>query len=129
MTESDEKWKPDRRESFQDVYNRIDSFLLWLTWVGLQKLHSQKDTNSNENLENETELKNLQQFLIVSHGVWIECLFNKYFPQILCGGKRVHNCDLYRAEVVCTWKKEMNEEGGQWQCHGISLENVTFLKS
>merc|ERR1712130_916486 len=32
MTEDDEAWNPNERESFKDLNRRIDNFLVWVSW-------------------------------------------------------------------------------------------------
>ncbi len=133
MPEADEQWKPDRRESINEVNHRIDSFLCWLSWIGLHNTAPAAPAATDEQNNNDTNINTskLWNFLVVSHGVWMECLFKRFYPQILHGGKRVHNCDVFRADLVCQWKwkQKSSENDGKWKCHGISLENVSFLDS
>lgn len=101
MTEEDECWRPNRRETLNDIDERIDYFLFWLSKNQKQFFGCPEGSPSN--------------LLIVSHGVWMECLFRKYFPSVLEGGKRVYNCDIYRVDVTGFWSG--------------TNENLTYLKS
>ncbi len=125
MTEEDEAWRPDERETFHDLSKRVNNFLFWLSFNHLLYTESKgenqiKDDNSKQ-----------QCILAVSHGVWIECLFHLYKPEILQGGKRVHNCDLYCVDLVGAWSKNMTNTHNldDWKCDKISLEDVKFITS
>lgn len=72
MSETDRYWTPTKRETWQDVGERIQAFL---TWLCQQHRHA-------------------QCIVVVSHGVWIETCLGIYSPGAL-GDKRVHNCDAY----------------------------------
>lgn len=76
-TNEDVYWRPDKRETFEDVINRIISFFRWLS-----------KTKSN-----------YKKIVIVTHGVWMETAFNYYYPNALrnVNGdiRRVYNCDVY----------------------------------
>ncbi|KAL3773797.1 hypothetical protein ACHAWO_006596 [Cyclotella atomus] len=77
MTENDDAWSPNTRESYNDVAVRVHNFFLWL---------SRQPQNC---------------IAVVSHGVWMECALMEYFPEVLNnGGKRVYNCDVY-AGTMC----------------------------
>jgi broad specificity phosphatase PhoE len=77
MTERDERWKPDKRETWDDVGRRIDHFLAWLV------------RRSEENV------------VVVSHGVWIEYLFRLKDPQVLQNGeRRVCNLDAFACQCI-----------------------------
>ena len=76
MTNVDELWSDEHRESCNDVCKRIEQFLQWL----VQRPE--------------------QHIVVVSHGVWIETLFRTHFPNILRGGQRVYNCDCFQGKVV-----------------------------
>ena len=76
-TEEDVDWQPHSRESRDDVIRRIDNFLSWLIQQPQESI------------------------AVVSHGVWIECALMKYCPHVLeFGKKRVHNCDVYYANLI-----------------------------
>ena len=78
MPEEDIFWEKDKRETFDDVKIRVDSFFRWLSMMRQNNNH----------------------ILVVSHGVWIECLLLHYFPSVLeMGMKRVYNCDIYCVEM------------------------------
>ena len=81
MTEEDEMWKPDQRETFINLHIRIDNFLLWTSWNQLLQILSEKQQSAKMY---KNQMKS-QHLLVVSHGVWMECLFKKYYPQILQG--------------------------------------------
>lgn len=76
MTEEDEGWESDERESYKDVVQRVNQFL--------DKLVKRPETN----------------IVVISHGVFIECCFYAHFPNALIGGDRVQNCDLFAAECI-----------------------------
>ena len=76
MTEQDEVWKPDNRETYSDIVQRINGFL--------DILVKRPETN----------------IAVISHGVWIECCFYAHFPAALVSGDRVRNCDLFAVECV-----------------------------
>lgn len=76
MTDSDEQWKENSRETLDDVIARVDEFLQWLA--------KRQETN----------------IVVVSHGVWIECCFRTYFPDVLADGRRVYNCDCFAGDLV-----------------------------
>ena len=111
MTEEDEAWKPDRRETLDALGSRIDNFLRWLSWHHLVQLHDILNISNNNANKTNNANNAKQHLLVVSHGVWIEYLFHKYKPEILQpNGKkdsderrRVHNCDLFCVELVCQW--------------------------
>jgi len=72
LTELDNDWQPDKRESREDVIRRISNFFHWI----LQQPHN--------------------NIAIVTHGVWMECALLEYCPEVLgFGKKRVYNCDVY----------------------------------
>ena len=119
MTEDDEAWNPNERESFKDLNSRIDNFLVWVSWNGLLE--------NNKSILNEKKDEK-QHLLVVSHSLWIECLFERYKPEVFNGGRTIHNCDLYSAELVCSWKRDIATEHNhnKWKCKSISFENVKF---
>lgn len=75
MTENDQMWKPDRRETYKDVEQRVSAFSAWIV--------SRKEDN----------------MVVLSHGVWIEVCLEICCPGTL-GGRRVYNCDAYACEIV-----------------------------
>jgi broad specificity phosphatase PhoE len=92
MTEEDEQWKPDRRETWDDILRRIDRFLDWLV------------------------LRREDNVVVVSHGVWIEHLFRTKYPELLENGRRrVHNLDAFACECVSLDGKFQRLE------HGIQI--------
>lgn len=76
MTDEDQAWQPDHRETMTDIERRVDESLAWLV----------QRTESN--------------IVVVSHGVWIECCLQRYCRRILEGGRRVYNCDAFSCEAV-----------------------------
>mmetsp|Transcript_18115 Transcript_18115/g.41567 ORF Transcript_18115/g.41567 Transcript_18115/m.41567 type:complete len:235 (-) Transcript_18115:210-914(-) len=77
MTEMDEAWKIDTRETLDDVGRRIFLFLKLI--VG------RPETN----------------LVVVTHGVWLEQCFRLVCPQVLeHGRKRVYNCDMFALDCV-----------------------------
>jgi broad specificity phosphatase PhoE len=76
MTENDDAWKPFHRESWADIQTRVARFLAWL----VQRPES--------------------CVAVVSHGVWIETLLRAYAPEVLEGGQRVHNCDVFCCHIL-----------------------------
>lgn len=77
MTENDDAWSPDRRETIHDIRHRISLFL--------ETLSQREETN----------------VVVVSHGVWIERCFHMCCPEALeHGKKRVHNCNVFVGECV-----------------------------
>ena len=99
-TEEDEWWKPDRRETWQNLQQRVDRFLHWASWNQLVG-----STPHGSNL------------LVVSHGVWIECFLSRYYSKLFEEGKRVYNCDTFCSALVCNWEKEND----QWICKKIQI--------
>ncbi len=135
MTEEDEDWKPDQRETFINLHQRIDNFLLWLSWSRIVQIFSEKGSSPEDDdhkLQEDMHQKLMkrQYLLVVTHGVWMECLFRKYYPQILNGGRRVHNCHMFSVDLVCSWVKDFGENSsgdGKWKCKKISLDGVKFI--
>jgi Histidine phosphatase superfamily (branch 1) len=102
MTEDDEAWKPDQRETINDVQRRATQFLELIV-------------NRSESI-----------IIVVSHGVFIETLLNTYCPDALLatttttvnhhhqqhhhghghhGGQhqqrvRIYNCDMYCVDCI-----------------------------
>jgi broad specificity phosphatase PhoE len=92
MTEEDEQWKADQRETWDDILRRIDHFLDWLV------------------------LRREENVVVVSHGVWIEHLFRTKCPELLHNGqRRVHNLDAFACECVSLDGKFQRLE------HGIQI--------
>lgn len=82
MTELDEAWREDVRETLNQLRLRISHFL------GL--LVSRSETN----------------IVVVTHGVWLEQCFALYCPQVLDHGRRrVYNCDMFAVDCVSKDKK------------------------
>ncbi|CAB9508557.1 phosphoglycerate mutase [Seminavis robusta] len=76
MTDRDEQWSETRRETIDDVVQRVTQFLDWVA--------KREETN----------------ICVVSHGVWIEACFQAYFPMMLENGRRVYNCDFFQGQLV-----------------------------
>jgi broad specificity phosphatase PhoE len=77
MTENDDAWSADRRETIRDIQNRISIFL--------ETLSRREERN----------------IVVVSHGVWIERCLLVHFPEALDHGeKRVHNCNVFVGECI-----------------------------
>jgi len=77
MTEMDETWQKDTRETLNDLRLRISRFLRLL--VG------RPETN----------------VVVVTHGVWLEEFFRLHCPEVLDHGrKRVYNCDMFAFDCV-----------------------------
>ena len=121
MTEDDEAWNPNERESFKDLNKRIDNFLLWVSWN--QLLHDTNKSTLSEKSDGKHHL------LVVSHSLWIECMLGRYKPEVLNDGKRIHNCDLYSADLICSWKRDIKSDHDhiKWKCKRMIFENVKFL--
>ena len=93
MPEEDIFWSPTERETMSHVIERVDYFLQTLA---RDLLHTQDDADNSSD-----------STLVVSHGVFLEVLFMKYFPQALEGGRRVYNCDLFKSILhITTWLDE-----------------------
>ena len=133
ISEQDEDWRCDQRETVHDVNRRIDVFLHWLTWSELVQSQSQAQSSfSNTGTDTCSQAStcdinkdntNSSTCLIISHGVWMECLFKRYFPRIMEGGRRVYNCNVFRAIVESDWEKR----GDAWKCHGINISSVDLI--
>ena len=82
MTELDEAWREDVRETLKQLRLRISHFL------GLLVSHSETNV------------------VVVTHGVWLEQCFALYCPQVLDHGRRrVYNCDMFAVDCVSKDKK------------------------
>lgn len=115
LSEEDEAWKSDKRETIENVEYRVDHFLKWLSWN--QLVSADKSTGTNANVESCATLA-------VSHGVWMECLLRKYCPSIMEGGtRRVHNCDIVRVVLRGQW----NLIGENWNCKRLELQSPSFI--
>lgn len=112
ITEEDECWRSNHRETLYDLDERIDYFLFWLSKNQKQYLGCPEGSPSH--------------LLIVSHGVWMECLFRKYFPSVLEGGTRVYNCDIYKVDVSGLWSGGMNKNFTYMKS---TMDRVNFLYS
>ncbi|GFH46211.1 hypothetical protein CTEN210_02685 [Chaetoceros tenuissimus] len=117
QSDEDIYWKADKRESIDDINQRIDKFLLFMCW---NQLLRNIDTNRSN-----TDLRKESLCLVTSHGVWMECLFRRYFPNILQGGKRVYNCEVYRVEIESDW--EHTQINNEWQCRCIQVTGVQLI--
>ena len=77
MTEFDEAWREDIRETLNELRLRISQFLALLV--------RRSETN----------------IVVVTHGVWLEECFRTYCPRVLDNGRRrVFNCDMYAVDCV-----------------------------
>ena len=81
MTESDDLWRVDRRERWDEVGLRVRRFLAWL----VLPQHYATDN-----------------VVVVSHGVWIEALLRSHAPDALGHDQRVYNTDAFACECVST---------------------------
>jgi hypothetical protein len=118
MTEQDEAWTVDRRETLSDVNRRIDHFFDWLLFVSM--LPSSSSSYSNGVV------------VVISHGVWIECLLRR-FVGALPEGRRVHNADAFalRLELldderpsVVDHDHDHNKHGPPQWVHRVALSHV-----
>lgn len=75
MPNEDVLWQPHQRETWQQVDQRVQSFLQWIV------------TRTEDSL------------LVVSHGVWMECCLRQY---LLEKQQRVFNCDAFSCQIVST---------------------------
>lgn len=135
ISEQDEDWRRDQRETVHDVNRRIDDFLHWLTWSELvqsqpQSQSQSSSSNTGTSTRSQAPTCDINKdntynstCLVVSHGVWMECLFKRYFPSIMEGGRRVYNCNVFRATVESDWGKR----GDAWKCHGIDISCVDLI--
>lgn len=73
MTERDEAWRPDDRETSSDVNRRVRRFMDWLV------------------------TQDAERVVVVSHGVWIECLLRNLGA--FADGQRVYNTDAYAMKL------------------------------
>lgn len=85
MSNPDELWHEAERESIQGIADRATEFLKKLCTLSENAL------------------------VVVSHGVFLEILFQTHDPNVLAEGRRVYNCDAFACECV-------------------SSENGTFLR-
>ena len=78
ISQEDELWSPNTRETRADVVDRVHSFFDWA-------MHQPQNC-----------------IAVVSHGVWIECALMEFCPKVLnYGDKRVYNCDVYCGTLSC----------------------------
>ena len=84
MTEHDDAWKSDRRETWDDIGLRVHRFLEWLV-VQPQPQHLARAADN---------------VVVVSHGVWIETLLRNHAPDLLGRDRRVYNTDAFACECV-----------------------------
>jgi Histidine phosphatase superfamily (branch 1) len=66
MSERDELWSPEHRETIADVQGRVENFLSFLITVKERATGTTTDSNIHNNSN--------VMFIIVTHGVWIETL-------------------------------------------------------
>jgi broad specificity phosphatase PhoE len=139
ITEQDQDWKSDQRETVQDVNKRIDSFLEWLSWNELVQSNAQTSilntvddctrttsTTSASPTANQSEDPSASPntCLVISHGIWMELFLKKYFPKIMEGGKRVYNCNVFKATLECQWENR----GSAWNCRQIKISHVDLIR-
>jgi broad specificity phosphatase PhoE len=109
MTEEDELWTCSDRETVASIDERIRKFF--------RDLASSYTTEIAPSDPKEKEAEAV--VILVTHGVWMECCLNHYTAYLMQGGKRVHNGDIYRAEL------KLDERP---PCR-IQLHNVQFVSS
>jgi broad specificity phosphatase PhoE len=93
MTENDTMWKPDQRETWQSIEQRIQSFLQWLVST------TSSSSSSLPTQQHTTNQRNCKNIIVVSHGVWIEVLFRMCAPNYL-GDRRVYNLDAFACQCI-----------------------------
>ena len=76
MSESDEAWREESRETISGLRLRISQFLTLLV------------------RRSETYI------VVVTHGVWLEECFRLYCPEVVSNGRRVYNCDMFAFDCV-----------------------------
>ena len=77
ITEFDEAWREDMRETVSELRLRISHFFRLLV--------CRPESN----------------IVVVTHGVWLEECFRSYCPQVLDHGRRrVYNCDMFAVDCV-----------------------------
>ena len=94
MTEHDDAWRGDRRETWDDIRVRVHRFLAWLV---VQHYSDPRPQSHHVNAAAAAVV-----IVVVSHGVWIETLLRKYAPDVLGRDKRVYNTDAFACDVVST---------------------------
>ncbi|KAG7359946.1 histidine phosphatase superfamily protein [Nitzschia inconspicua] len=77
MTELDEAWQIDVRETIPELLQRIAQFWDFIS-------------------------ERPEEFVVVvTHGVWIEACLNHYYPAALEDGRRrVYNCDMFAVDCI-----------------------------
>eukprot|EP00957_Ditylum_brightwellii_P003390 257223-Ditylum_brightwellii.AAC.1 len=105
MSENDDCWKPDKRESWNDVIERVDDFFHWLS------------------------TRPEKVVVIISHGIWIETVLRWFCPSALGsdGKRRVYNADVYRGEFVASLEADQADANGATR-RTIQLQNVILLE-
>jgi len=110
MTEEDELWTCTDRETIASINGRIRKFFCHLASSYTTEIAplgpKQKEAEA--------------VVILVTHGVWMECCLNHYAPDLMQGGKRVHNGDMYRAELKLDKRPHP---------YRIQLHNVQFVSS
>jgi broad specificity phosphatase PhoE len=92
MSEQDEIWSANRRETIHEVQIRIEKFLLFL----IASIEPAGNATTAEHDNNENDV-----FVVITHGVWIETLLQMYHaPSHFQIPKRVRNADAYYCECV-----------------------------
>ena len=116
LSEEDEAWKSDERETIENVECRIDYFLKWLLWnISSTRTNTHTNTNTKSSAT-----------LAVSHGVWMECLLRKYCPSLMEGGtRRIYNCDIVRVVLRGQW----DLIGADWNCRNLELQCPSFINN
>lgn len=95
MTETDERWKKDRRETARDIVFRVQDFVE--RWI--------------------PELTEKTIF-VVTHGVWLEYCFRTYASSMMeLANKRIFNCEVYATEIVSS----IDHSGC---CNFVRMQNI-----
>ena len=102
MTELDELWTPQSRETVDEVVKRANQFFTYIMTTN--------DVSIGDHV------------LLVSHGVWIECCLQAFCKDALKNGRRVYNCDVYRGELVL----ELTADSSTPRCQ---INNAHFVTS
>jgi len=122
MTEDDLDWHPEYRETMDHLVQRVHDFLFWLI---SRHFHSTYFPDEENELMEVTDPPTCS-VLLITHGVWMESCFMRYCPEVLdWGSKRVHNCNLFRGDLVGMWQQDLSTL--KWHCIGMALENIRFL--
>lgn len=116
-SEEDDAWKTNSRETLGDVTARVDDFLRWLSWNHFSTCYIQH--------RNKVHVASPRtSYMIVTHGVWLECFLRKYFPTSLEGGRRVHNCDVFRAKMEHIW---VRQHESRWCCDSLKISELHLV--